>query len=115
MSEKFEINTIKIKSFRGIVDYELEKSKKSLVLCGENGSGKSSIVNAFEYLFTGKVDSLSGSREINHSKSLINITGDKNDVYVEALTANIACIFVTFDVSKLLKSNVVIDKLSQNI
>ena len=85
MSEKFEINTIKIKSFRGIVDYELDMSKKSLVLCGENGSGKSSIVNAFEYLFTGKVDSLSGSREINHSKSLINITGDKNDVYVEAL------------------------------
>ena len=85
MSEKFEINTIKIKSFRGIVDYELDMSKKSLVLCGENGSGKSSIVNAFEYLFTGKVDSLSGTREINHSKSLINITGDKNDVYVEAL------------------------------
>ena len=49
MSEKFNINTIKIKSFRGIVDYELDMSEKSLVLCGENGSGKSSIANAFEY------------------------------------------------------------------
>ena len=43
MSEKFNINTIKIQSFRGIVDYELDMSKKSLVLCGENGSGKSTL------------------------------------------------------------------------
>lgn len=85
MSEKFNINTIKIKSFRGIVDYELDMSEKSLVLCGENGSGKSSIANAFEYLFTGKVKSLSGTNSIKHNKSLINISGEKNDMSVEAL------------------------------
>lgn len=85
MSEKFNINTIKIKSFRGIVDYELDMSEKSLVLCGENGSGKSSIANAFEYLFTGKVKSLSGTNSIKHNKSLINISAEKNDMSVEAL------------------------------
>ena len=59
MSQKFNLRTLEIKSFRGIKNYTINFDSKSLVLVGENGSGKSSIVNAFEYLFTGKVESLS--------------------------------------------------------
>ena len=47
---EFKLHNVHIKSFRGIKDYCIDFDDKSLVLVGENGSGKSSIVNAFEYL-----------------------------------------------------------------
>ena len=84
MGEKFKLRTLEIKSFRGIKNYKLNFDSKSLVLVGENGSGKSSIVNAFEYLFTGKVDSLSGKQAIKHNDSLVHLGDKKEDLFVEA-------------------------------
>lgn len=84
MSEKFNIKNIDIKSFRGIKNYSYPFNDKSLVLVGENGSGKSSIVNAFEYLFTGKIDSLSGKQSINHDKSLVHIGDNTEDLLIKA-------------------------------
>ncbi len=84
MSQKFNLRTLEVKSFRGIKNYKINFDSKSLVLVGENGSGKSSIVNAFEFLFTGKVDSLSGKQAIRHNDSLVHLGDKKEDLFVEA-------------------------------
>lgn len=84
MGEKIKISDVEIKSFRGIKNYTLKTEGKSIVFCGANGSGKSSFVNAFEFLFTGKVKSLTGVRGLKHDKSIIHIGDKKNDVLVEA-------------------------------
>ncbi|WP_295723205.1 ATP-binding protein [uncultured Methanobrevibacter sp.] len=83
MSE-FKLHDIHIQSFRGIKDYYLDFEDKSLVLVGENGSGKSSIVNAFEFLFTGQVDSLKGTQAIKHDKSLVHLGDNPEDLSVTA-------------------------------
>ena len=80
----FKLKDIEIKSFRGIKNYTLDFNNKSLVLVGENGSGKSSIVNAFEFLFTGKVESLSGKQAIKHDTSLVHIGDNPEDLSVKA-------------------------------
>lgn len=56
-----KIKSIKIKAFRGIPDLEHDIKGKSLIIHGENGIGKSSIIDAIEFFFTGKVSHLSRS------------------------------------------------------
>lgn len=79
---RFKLKEIEIKSFRGIKNYILNFDDKSLVIVGENGSGKSSIVNAFEYLFTGKVESLTGKQSIKHDKALVHLGDNPKDLLV---------------------------------
>ena len=81
---KLQFDNIEIRSFRGIKQYTLNFDKKSLVFCGANGTGKSSFVNAIEYLFTGKVGSLSGMGDVDHDKSLIHMGDKASDVLVRA-------------------------------
>ena len=59
------VKTIDIQAFRGIRDLQLELDGKNLVLRGENGSGKSSIVEALEFFFTGKVSLLEGTQGLS--------------------------------------------------
>ena len=84
MSEEIKLESIDIKSFRGIKNTHIEFKNKSLVLVGENGSGKSSIINALEYLFTGRVETLKGKQSINHDNSIVHMGDDKNDLLIEA-------------------------------
>ena len=84
MSEEIKLTDVEIKSFRGIKNYTLKTNGNSIVFCGANGTGKSSFVNAFEFLFTGKVKSLTGIRGLNHDNSIIHMGDRKNDVLVEA-------------------------------
>ena len=51
---------MEIKAFRGIKHEDLKLDSKSLVLLGENGTGKSSIVQAIEYLFTSDLSAFKG-------------------------------------------------------
>lgn len=60
-----KLSKINIKAFRGIPDLELDLDGKSLIIKGENGSGKSSIVDAIELFFTGKVLYLDGVRGLS--------------------------------------------------
>ena len=56
-----KIHKIKISSFRGIPnDFERELSCKSLVITGNNGTGKSGIIDAVDFLLTGKIKRLLG-------------------------------------------------------
>ena len=84
MSRDLKFKQIEIKSFRGIRDLTLNLDSKSLVVCGPNGTGKSSITQAFEYLFTGKVSALTGIRGLNHDNAIIHKGDKKSDVLVRA-------------------------------
>ena len=84
MGKPIELSGIEINSFRGIKNYKLEINNKSIVFCGANGTGKSSFVNAFEFLFTGEIKSLKASGVNPGNKSIIHIGDKKNDVLVRA-------------------------------
>ena len=66
-----EIQKITISGFRGIntppleLDFQKGKSIQSMMIYGRNGSGKSSIVDAWEWLYSGKIEHLAheGAKE----------------------------------------------------
>lgn len=63
-----KINSIKISGIRGIKDsLTVELDKKSVLIFGENGSGKSSLTDALEWYYSGSVKHLV-SEEIASSK-----------------------------------------------
>lgn len=54
------IDSITIEEFRGIRDLTLDFKEKNFAICGPNGTGKSGVVNALEFVLTGNVSRLSG-------------------------------------------------------
>ena len=78
-----KIKKISIKAFRGIPDIEMEIDGKSLLLRGENGTGKSSIVDAIEFFFTGKVSHLEGVRGLSLRRHGPHVNFTSDDVRVE--------------------------------
>jgi DNA repair exonuclease SbcCD ATPase subunit len=82
-----KIKTIDIHAFRGIPDFELQLDGKSLLLRGENGTGKSSIVEAIEFFFTGKISHLEGTRGLSLQQHAPHVNFEPDDLNVE-LTFN---------------------------
>ena len=78
-----KIKKINIKAFRGIPDLEMEIDGKSLLLRGENGTGKSSIVDAIEFFFTGKISHLEGVRSLSLNRHGPHVNFTPDDVSVE--------------------------------
>lgn len=69
-----KINNLKIKGIRGAKDgLELTLNGKSILLYGDNGTGKSSISDAIEWFYTDKVSHLS-SKEIDMKDAIRNVT-----------------------------------------
>ncbi|MBK8945400.1 MAG: AAA family ATPase [Ignavibacteriae bacterium] len=67
-----KIKNIEIKGLRGIKEkLTIKLDGKSILLFGENGSGKSSITDVIEWYYTDKVSHLSGS-EIDLKEALRN-------------------------------------------
>lgn len=67
-----KINKISLKGIRGVQEtMELSLSQKSILLYGENGSGKSSISDALEWFLNDRVNHLSGL-EIDLKEALRN-------------------------------------------
>ncbi len=56
------INSVRATAFRGLRDDTVEAGGGSVVLYGENGTGKSSIIDAIEYFFTGSIEHLERSQ-----------------------------------------------------
>ena len=54
------VNSISIKEFRGIRDIHLDFKGGNFAICGPNGTGKSGVVDALEFILTGNVSRLSG-------------------------------------------------------
>lgn len=54
------VESLTIKEFRGIRDLTLDFKGKGFAICGPNGTGKSAVVDALEFVLTGNVSRLSG-------------------------------------------------------
>lgn len=77
------IKRLKAKWFRGIVETELEFDCKSIILFGENGQGKSSFVDALEFLFKGQVSYLEEAQATSTYRHVPHIASDKKNCEVE--------------------------------
>ncbi len=55
-----KIESLIIKNVRGLVDFSFEPKEKNVVVSGPNASGKSALVDAIDFLFTGKISRLTG-------------------------------------------------------
>lgn len=81
-----KINNITVEGLRGVKSkLELPLNGKSILLYGDNGTGKSSISDVLEWFYTERVTHLSSS-EIDLKEALVNSflgTNDKSQVTVE--------------------------------
>lgn len=57
-----KLDSLRVVAFRGLRDEQIPFGGKSLLLYGENGTGKSSVVDALEFLATGSVGHLDDSQ-----------------------------------------------------
>ena len=55
-----KILELKIKNVRGIKSLQLKPNGKNFVVWGPNGSGKSAVVDAIDFLLTGRISRLMG-------------------------------------------------------
>lgn len=55
-----KVETLTISEFRGIRDITLPLSRKNFAVCGPNGTGKSGVVDALEFVLTGTISRLTG-------------------------------------------------------
>ena len=55
-----QIEAIRVWDFRGIRELELNLDRKNFGICGANGTGKSGVVDAIEFVLTGDISRLSG-------------------------------------------------------
>lgn len=62
------IKKLTVNNFRGIREASLDLDGCSLVILGENGTGKSSFVDALEFYFTGTVSHLEGAQGISTNR-----------------------------------------------
>lgn len=85
---KMKIKKLKVKAFRGIRETTLDFDGKSLILYGENGFGKSSFANAFEFLIEGRITSLEGAKSTSTKKHAPHIDFDATDTSVSLITQN---------------------------
>ena len=55
-----KIESLTIKNIRGLVDFSFDPNEKNVVVSGPNASGKSALVDAIDFLFTGRISRLIG-------------------------------------------------------
>jgi energy-coupling factor transporter ATP-binding protein EcfA2 len=67
------IDEVDVKCLRGITSSNLALNGKWLYLLGENGTGKSSFIDALEYLFTSNVQHLRGIQAVSIVKHLHHV------------------------------------------
>lgn len=85
---KTKIKNITITGIRGIKEsISLPLNEKSVLLYGDNGTGKSSISDAIEWFYNDKVSHLSGS-EIDLKEALRNSSQKESDISSIAITYN---------------------------
>jgi len=63
-----KLKSISITAFRGIPSLPLLLDGRSLLVKGENGTGKSSIIEAIEYFFTGKIKNFEGIQSLSQKR-----------------------------------------------
>jgi len=94
-----KLKTLEIKALRGVRDWEIPLNGRSLVLWGENASGKSSVVDALEFFFTGAIGHLVGTMGLSVARHAphVDLGSDKLQVSVAfdpgaiTLSRSLAC------------------------
>ena len=108
MNNNLIATNLTVKSFRG-VNHELSLQLGNItVLKGENGTGKSSFVNAIEYLFSKDLAFLK-NKTIDTNKAAFNWAGGKNNAKIELKFKNKK--YVRFENSKRENSSIFDDIL----
>ncbi|WP_458405272.1 DUF2813 domain-containing protein [Methanobrevibacter sp.] len=82
MNPELKVHTLNVKSFRGINQEISLQLGDITIIKGENGTGKSSFVNAIEYLFSNDLAFLK-NKTINTNRSAFNYLADKDDAKIE--------------------------------
>jgi recombinational DNA repair ATPase RecF len=77
------VKSIKINAFRGIPQMEMDLQGKNLLLQGENGTGKSSFIDAIEFFFTGKIEHLPGKQSVSLKKYACHVNFEPEDLKIE--------------------------------
>ena len=79
-----KIKEIKIEKFRGIPLFlKLDLKKRNLLIKGDNGSGKSSIVDAIEFFYTGDVSRLKGVKGITLKRHAPHVNFKPEDIKIK--------------------------------
>ena len=78
-----KIKALDIQAFRGIPELNLELDGKSLLLGGENGTGKSSIIEAIEFFFTGRISQLEGIQGLSLQRHGPHVNFNPEDVSIK--------------------------------
>jgi hypothetical protein len=55
-----KIQSLRVNKFRGIKSYEFVLNQRNFVIAGRNGTGKSGVIDALEFAFTGHISRLTG-------------------------------------------------------
>lgn len=81
------IDTLTIQHFRGIRDLTLNLAGKNLVVWGPNGTGKSGVIDAIDFLLSGEVSRLAGagSGELSLARHGAHVDADVGQARVEAV------------------------------
>lgn len=72
-----KVKTLTVHNFRGIRESTIDLDGCSVVILGENGTGKSSFVDALEFYFAGTVSHLEGSQGISTNRHAPHIHSDQ--------------------------------------
>jgi recombinational DNA repair ATPase RecF len=69
------IRSIRFEHFRGLPESDFNLKRKSLVLLGSNGKGKSAVVDGIEFLFSGQVGRFvgTGTGSIDHNEAIQHV------------------------------------------
>ncbi|MBQ9025632.1 MAG: DUF2813 domain-containing protein [Methanobrevibacter sp.] len=82
MNPNLKVHTLNVKSFRG-VNHEISLQLGDItIIKGENGTGKSSFVNAIEYLFSKDLSFLK-NKTINRKKAAFNWASGQSNAKIE--------------------------------
>lgn len=81
-----KIIRIKIGSFRGIINFDADLESKTLVITGPNGTGKSGIIDAIDFLLTGDLQRLrgEGTKDLSLENHGRHVDKKLEDVFIEA-------------------------------
>ena len=79
------IEELSIKDFRGattLLNIDFDKSKPMVMIFGENGTGKSSIIDAFDFVCNQQYGSIHGRSSVKKKSHLPAIGKSKNDISI---------------------------------
>jgi energy-coupling factor transporter ATP-binding protein EcfA2 len=79
-----KLKRLQLRAIRGLRELDLDLEGKSLVIWGENGSGKSSVVDAIEFLTTGSIRHLAGTRGLSVERHGPNVVSGIQEMSVTA-------------------------------